>query len=512
MSTRKPHRSILWPKGALRAMGIALASASVAIGVVAIVLADSASAAKRVPPWKVREIAEKAYYYGLQQMIYYGQRWTITQNDDPGNSAYSGINRFFWVRKKITPDFYVVTPQSTTLYGSGFIDLREEPVVIEMPEITDRYFSLQLMDQYGIFHTVVGSPFNGTRSRKYLFVPPGYDGKLPGLFPATDIIFWPSETAYVIVRIAVETGTDEEIKQINEYQDQITATLLSDWTANDNTGVPQTEREIVQGDFAVYPRMPEIAIGQVDEQTAEDFYTILNMVMNDPSMTIMPDSLAEMQMLERLKSIGIGRGLAFDWDSLRRNTKAAMEAGFQAGFDGVRKALTTGLVDMNGWQVARAEGDFATNWIDRAVIADAGWGACDKAISHLGAFRFTDADGEPLNGSNTYTITFDMSNLPPVTEFWSIPIYNAQGYFVANEIDRYEINSYMLEHGDLVVEDGKLVIYVQHSKPEDPDQIKNWLPAPEGDFRFTARFYGPYQAVVDGSYEMPVPVNTGPAK
>jgi hypothetical protein len=485
--------------------------AAVAIGVVAIVLTDRAPAAKRVTPGQVREIAEKAYPYGLQQVIYYGQRWIITQNDDPGNNAYSGLNRFFWVRKKITPDFPVVTPQSTTLYGYGFIDLRKEPVVIEMPEITDRYFSLQLMDQYGIFHTIVGSPFNGTQSRKYLFVPPGYDGKLPGSFPATDIISWPSETALVAVRIAVETWTDAEIAEINAYQDRITATPLSDWTANGNAGVPQADRAVVKGDFAVYPRMPEIAIGQVDKETAQDFYTILNMVMNDPSMTLMPDSLAEAQMLDQLKSIGIGRGLAFDWASLPADTKAAMEAGFKAGFDSVRKALTTGLVDMNGWQVARNAADFATNWIDRAVIADAGWGAPDKAISHLGAYRFTDADGKTFNGSNNYTITFDMSNLPPVTEFWSVPIYNAQGYFVANEIDRYEINSYMLERGDLVVKDGKLVIYVQHNKPEDPEQARNWLPAPEGDFRFTARFYGPYQSEVDGSYEMPAPVNTGPA-
>ena len=30
-------------------------------------------------------------------------------------------------------------------------------------------------------------------------------------------------------------------------------------------------------------------------------------------------------------------------------------------------------------------------------------------------------------------------------------------------------------------------------------------------FRFTVRFYGPYQALVDGSYRMPAPVKTGTA-
>jgi hypothetical protein len=471
----------------------------------------NAQITSRVTPEEVQEIAEKAYLYGLQQVIYTGQRWIYTQNDVQGNIAFSGLNRFFWVRKKITPDFPMVTPNATTLYGSGFLDLRREPVVIEMPEITDRYFSLQLMDQYGIFHTIVGSPFNGTKSRKYLFVPPGYDGKLPGSFPTTDIISWPTKTALVGVRIAVETGTDDEIAMINAYQDQITATLLSDWTANGSAGVPQSDRKIVKGDFEVYPRMPEIAFAQVEKQTAQDFYTILNMVLNDPSMTLMKDSFSEAEMLDQLQSIGIGRGLAFDWESLPADTKAATEAGFKAGFDGVRKALKTGLIDMNGWMEARMSGDFETNWLDRAVMADAGYGGPDKDISHAAAYRFTDADGKPLNGSNNYTITFDMNDLPPVTEFWSIPIYNAEGYFVANEIERYTINSFMLERGDLVVKDGKLVIYVQNKKPNDPDMAKNWLPAPPEGFRFTARFYGPYESIVSGSYDMPAPVNTGPA-
>jgi hypothetical protein len=189
-----------------------------------------------------------------------------------------------------------------------------------------------------------------------------------------------------------------------------------------------------------------------------------------------------------------------------------MEAGFKAGFADVRKALKSGLIDMNGWGMVRMSGDFQTNYMDRAIMADAGYGGPDRNISHTAAFRFTDSDGKPLNGSNNYTITFDVNHLPPVTQFWSIPIYNLQGYFVVNQIDRYTINSFMLKHGDLVVKDGKLVVYVQNRKPDDPERAKNWLPAPPDGFRFAARFYGPYQPLVDGSYSMPAPVRVGAGK
>ncbi len=163
---------------------------------------------------------------------------------------------------------------------------------------------------------------------------------------------------------------------------------------------------------------------------------------------------------------------------------------------------------MNGWGVVRNDGGFETHWMDRAIIADAAWGAPDKNISHGGAFLFTDSDGKPFNGKNKYTLTFDMNDLPPVTQFWSVPIYSAEGYFVANEINRYTVNSFMLAAGDLVAKDGKLVIYIQHEKPSDPDQAKNWLPAPADGFRFTSRYYGPYAPLVNGTYKMPRVVKT----
>ena len=454
-------------------------------------------------PQEPEAVAERAYLYGLQQAIFYGQRWIYTQNDAETNDIYSGLNRFFWVRKQITPDFPVVTPNATTLYGSGFLDLRDGPVVIEVPEITDRYFSVQIMDQYGIFRMIVGSPFNGTKARKYILIPPGYAGEVPADFPTTDIVQWPSKTAYGVVRMAVMTGSAEEIKQINAYQDEVTATPLADWLANGHKGVAQADRDIDPGDFVIPAGLPDYAIGQVDKQTAAQFFTLLHTILNDPTMPVLEDSLMESEMLDQLKSLGIGRGLAFDWTKLTADQQAALEAGFKAGFESVRKTLKTNLIDMNGWGIVRNDGGFQTRWMDRAVIADAAWAAPDKNISHGGAFLFTDAAGKPLSGANKYTMTFDINDLPPVTQFWSIPIYDANGYFVANEINRYTVNSFMLAAGELVVTDGKLVVYVQHEKPSDPDQLKNWLPAPAEGFRFTARYYGPYAPLTNGVYNMP---------
>ena len=236
-------------------------TAQLLLAIAFIGFAVCAQAAQTTQPEKPEAIAERAYTYGLQQAIFYGQRWIYTQNDAESNDVYLGLSLFFWIRKQITPDFPVVTPNATTLYGSGFLDLRDGPVVIEVPEIADRYFSLQIMDQYGIFRMIVGSPFNGTAARKYILLPPGFTGNVPADFPTTDVVQWPSKTAFGVVRMAVETGSDEEIAKINAYQDQVSITPLADWLSNGNKGIAQADRDIVPGDFVVPAGLPDYAFG-----------------------------------------------------------------------------------------------------------------------------------------------------------------------------------------------------------------------------------------------------------
>ncbi|NGM70355.1 DUF1254 domain-containing protein [Natronolimnobius sp. AArcel1] len=457
----------------------------------------------------VVSIAEDAYRYGLQQVIYYVTRFNYTQKED--SNFFVGVNRLYYPNegRPITADFTaVVTPNATTLYAMGALDLQDGPIVIEMPEVTDRYFSLQLMNQYGMFPLYAGNQFNGTDARSYLILPDDYEGEIPDDFAATDVVQARTNTLFTNVRYALGDPTDEsEIAYVNDLQAQTTITPLSEWLENDRSSVPRAEQSVVPGDYETIPRMTELTAQQVENQTAADFFTLLNLVLNDPSMSLIDDSRKEAAMLERLEQVGIGPGLEFDWSALETDVQEALTGGFESGFERVRAAVVEGnsdiMVDMNGWNVIQNTGDFRTDWLTRAAMADFGFAGPDSPASHIGGIIFTDANGDPLDGSNRYTITFDLDDLPPVTEFWEVPIYDAQGYFVENDLDRYSINSYMLEEGLLHTEANELVIYVQYEEPDDPEQATNWLPAPDGGMRFTARFFGPHWSLVDGSYDMP---------
>jgi hypothetical protein len=92
---------------------------------------------------------------------------------------------------------------------------------------------------------------------------------------------------------------------------------------------------------------------------------------------------------------------------------------------------------------------------------------------------------------------FDKDALPPVEAFWSITMYDAQGFQVANSLDRFAIG----DRDDLVYNesDGSLDIYIQPEPPSDADKVANWLPSPAaGNFGVTMRLYTPRAKALDG--------------
>jgi hypothetical protein len=98
-----------------------------------------------------------------------------------------------------------------------------------------------------------------------------------------------------------------------------------------------------------------------------------------------------------------------------------------------------------------------------------------------------------------YLLHFNSSQLPPADAFWSITMYDAEGFQVANRLNRFDLqDSYNLTYNA----DGSLDIYIQNDSP-GPDKESNWLPAPEGPMSITMRLYAPKIEVLNGSWSPP---------
>ena len=145
-------------------------------------------------------------------------------------------------------------------------------------------------------------------------------------------------------------------------------------------------------------------------------------------------------------------------------------------------------------------GVYGNYYLKRAIVTQLGLGANlpEDAIYPL---NLGDENGKPLDGTNHYTIHFDKGAAPPVNAFWSITLYDADGFQVGNALNRFAVSSWVPFKYNA---DGSLDLYFQYDSP-GKDNEANWLPAPKGPFNLTMRLYSPRPEALTGKWN-PSPV------
>jgi hypothetical protein len=121
------------------------------------------------------------------------------------------------------------------------------------------------------------------------------------------------------------------------------------------------------------------------------------------------------------------------------------------------------------------------------LMTASGWGG----LLEREAYYYIETEPRP---AGRYTFTFGEV---PVNAFWSLTIYNRDGFFEANPRDSYILNSLTAMSN----EDGPVTINLG---PED-EGLPNFLFTPEG-WNYVIRLYEPQQVVLDGDWTPPVPV------
>jgi hypothetical protein len=82
----------------------------------------------------------------------------------------------------------------------------------------------------------------------------------------------------------------------------------------------------------------------------------------------------------------------------------------------------------------------------------------------------------------------------PVDGFWSISVYNAQGYFERNQENAYTINDLTAKKGA----DGSVTIQFGGNCRETP----NCLPITPG-WNYLVRLYRPRKEILEGTWKFP---------
>ena len=216
-------------------------------------------------------------------------------------------------------------------------------------------------------------------------------------------------------------------------------------------------------------------------------------------MKVNPPHITDWSMVAQLKKIGIEPGKSFDYDTLDSVVKSALDKAPADSQALMKWKLPTVARVVNGWSMnTDTMGVYGDYYLKRAMVTMLGLGANQPADA-IYPMNVADADGKPMNGDQNYVLHFSKEELPPVEAFWSVTMYDAEGYQAANAINRFAVSSWMPFKYNT---DGSLDIYIQNENP-GPAKEANWLPAPKGPLGVTMRLYAPKADALDGRWNPP---------
>ena len=424
-----------------------------------------------------------AYLYGYPRVELARRMHNETHRVSAGQVIYAPPNRFYYFDRLARPGdgLVIKAPNNDTLYASGYLDLRAEPVVLRVPPMGERYYVALIVDAAGGVGTRLSRTVSGPGGFDVVFVGPGYTGPLP---EGAKVLRQATNDLWVLMRVASSGPADEKAA----------AELLSRFTLAELSGLAQRPAVGRNAPIDTVPMGTPLApFGSMK------FFQVLDeMLVRDPV------PLEDHGLVLRWQRIGLGSG-GFDEARLSAPVRRGVVRAI-AEAEKIISAAQFGIANnVNGWNYSDKIGRIRNDWALNAAIARGGYGnVAEDSIYHQ---RNVDGRGQQLTGARDYTLTFPPGGLPPVGAFWSITAYDQRRLdLMENPIHRYSIGDRTagLERNP----DGSLTIAIQAKAPADKRLRANWLPVGPGEFYLIMRTYDPAPAIASGQWAPPqvVPV------
>ncbi|MHA3786937.1 DUF1254 domain-containing protein [Flavobacterium hauense] len=433
---------------------------------------------------EVAQTAKEAFAFGLPLVLMDVTRIKMTNGNNPAASAPNAFTHLSYFPDATFRD--VVRANADTYYSQATLDLKKEPMVLSVPNTHGRYYMMPILDAYTNVFTSPGTRTTGNEAHNFLVTGPNWKGEVPA---GMEQLKSPTDMAWIIGRTQVNSKADGD-KVVIPLQKQYKLTPLSAW------GKPYTPPAATPNPDA----SKEDPNAIVKAMSAEEFFNYVNKLMADN-----PPTAADAPAMKKFAKIGVGPGLKFSLASFTPEEQEAIKKVPEEIFAAMDQESKKGASLVNGWKLMPDNvADYGTDYQTRAFIAYYGLGANLREDAIYPACSY-DADGNQLNGSNNYVLHFDKGKTPPAKAFWSLTMYDMEGYMVANPINRNAIG----DRSNLKTNaDGSVDIYFQNASP-GKDKEANWLPAPKGEFNILLRVYWPKEEMLNGSWKAPAVKKVG---
>jgi hypothetical protein len=367
----------------------------------------------------------------------------------------------------------IARPNNDTLYISCLLDLRHDPVILEIPAIDTKYASL-MVTAYDHYVNVPSSTRLGDFRKpvKMLLYSAHTDGYKGEKVKGVDRYFECSgDFVSAVFRIMPHANDPERLKRIVGQMKAVKLVTLSEYKGGKAKPI---------NDIQFPP------VGKTDADVFENnLLEVMQFVFNHT--TFDPANEIDQAVLGAYKPLGVVPGQTYnaekvakiDGGRFRQIAEKVQKTEFARSQDpAVTKQLGPGMFQPKG-KIS------LETLVLQSVIGPIGLPAAEAMYLSV-----VTTDGQPLNAQHDYVIRMTKDELPPAGAFWSLTLYDVKnGFFIPNDRKKYSVGE---NAGMKLNAEGGIEIYVAAEKPSGVPE-ENWLPInrKDEDMDIVLRVYVP---------------------
>jgi len=351
----------------------------------------------------------------------------------------------------------IARPNNDTLYQIAMLDLREEPVILDVPVFDTRYASLETSGYDGYIDIPLATRYGDYKKpTKLLF----YSARTQGYKPDTKIagidksVEMTGDFVIAFTRVMPESSDPARHARILEQIKELKVQTLSEYQGKSAKAISTVQ-------FPAY--------GATDQDTyGTNLLEVMQFVLNHTTF----DSSNELDraLLAAYKPLGVEPGKTYDAAKVTPIDGAT----FRQASEELKQANIAILGDLRKaeeylFRAFKPKGQIDLDTlVFQNVIGPIGQPADQALYLPVNA-----ADDKPMNALHNYIIKMTKDELPPALGFWSVTLYDTKnGWFIPNKENKYSVGQ---NAGYKLNADGGIEIHIAADKPTGVPP-ENWLP------------------------------------
>jgi hypothetical protein len=404
---------------------------------------------------QIEDIVRRSYQYvALYNVI-------NKSSMDPNNPAMTGWNNCVVDTELKDHNLKVIArPNNDTLYIGCALDLRKDPVILDIPTLNSKYVSLMTF-AYDHYVNVPLTTRKGDFQKpgKVLFYTARTEGYKGEPVAGVDRIIEATGDFYgAVFRVMPHASEPEKFNAIAKQMQSVKLLTLSEYKG----GKPKPIDDVT---FPPYGRTDADIFGS-------NLLEIMQFIFNH--LTFDPNDEIDQAVLAAYKPLGIEPGKAYDPSRVAQVDSEKFKEIAQQIQQRKFAKLAAGEFGNIPERIFQPKGETDLE----ALVLVSVVGPIGLPLEEATYPAVTTEDGKPMNAMHDYVVRMTKDEMPPAKSFWSLTLYDMQnGFFIPNDRRKYSVG----ENGGMKLnEESGIGIHVAVEQPAGVPE-ENWLPIKRKD-------------------------------